>query len=72
MKYTNWDYIDNGYINQKRIGEIVGDFYFICPSNYFAQKAAAGGLNVYYYFFTQVTFLNNWIVLKKKLKIESI
>ena len=30
------------------------DYYFTCPTNYFAQKFAEHGMNVYYYHFTQV------------------
>ena len=54
LQYTDWDHIDNGYLNQKMIGDVVGDYYFTCPANYFAQKFAEHGMNVYYYYFTQV------------------
>lgn len=36
------------------IGDVVGDYYFTCPTNYFAQKFAEHGMKVYYYHFTQV------------------
>lgn len=41
-------------MNQKMIGDVVGDYYFICPTNHFAQTFAEHGMKVYYYFFTQV------------------
>jgi len=54
FQYTNWDQIKNGYQNQRAIAEIVGDYFFICPSTHFAQLFADRGMKVYYYFFTQV------------------
>ncbi|XP_037082184.1 acetylcholinesterase-like [Pollicipes pollicipes] len=60
FQYTDWDHIDDGYLNQKMLGDVVGDYYFVCPTNYFAQSFAAQGMNVYYYFFTQRTSLNPW------------
>ena len=39
------------------------DYYFTCPTNYFAQKFAEHGMKVYYYHFTQVChrlWLNGW------------
>lgn len=35
--------------------KISADYYFTCPTNYFAQKFAEHGHNVYYYHFTQVS-----------------
>ncbi|KAI9554499.1 hypothetical protein GHT06_019772 [Daphnia sinensis] len=60
FQYTDWDHIENGYLNQKMIGDVVGDYYFTCPTNYFAQKFAEHGTNVYYYHFTQRSSTNPW------------
>lgn len=55
FQYTDWDRIKDGYLNQRAIADVVGDYFFICPSTYFAELFAARGMNVYYYFFTQVS-----------------
>ncbi|KAK9504156.1 hypothetical protein O3M35_010549 [Rhynocoris fuscipes] len=60
FKYTDWDNIHDGYINQKMVGDVVGDYFFICPTNLFAQQFAQHGLKVYYYFFTQRTSTSLW------------
>jgi acetylcholinesterase len=54
LQYTDWEHLGDGYINQKKIAEIVGDCFFICPTNLFAEKFAEQGTTVYYYYFTQV------------------
>jgi carboxylesterase type B len=54
LQYTDWEHLRDGYINQKKIAEIVGDHFFICPTNLFAEKLAEQGTPVYYYYFTQV------------------
>ncbi|CAG0894809.1 unnamed protein product, partial [Darwinula stevensoni] len=55
FQYTDWDYMDNGLKNQKMIASAVGDYFFVCPSNFFAQQFALGGATVYYYYFTWVS-----------------
>ena len=40
LQYTDWEHIDDGYLNQKMIGDVVGDFFFVCPCNYFAQQVS--------------------------------
>lgn len=55
LQYTDWEHLGDGYINQKKIAEIVGDYFFICPTNLFAEKFAEQGTTVYYYYFTQVS-----------------
>lgn len=57
LQYTDWDRINDGYENQKAIADIVGDYFFICPSTHFSQVFADRGMKVYYYFFTQVSWL---------------
>ena len=37
------------------IGDVVGDFFFVCPSNYFAMQYAEHGNQVYYYYFNHVS-----------------
>ncbi|PNF28466.1 Acetylcholinesterase, partial [Cryptotermes secundus] len=60
LQYTDWEHLGDGYINQKKIAEIVGDYFFICPTNLFAEKFAEQGTTVYYYYFTQRTSSNLW------------
>lgn len=57
LQYTDWEHVNDGYLNQKMVGEIVGDYFFICPTNEFAQVAAERGMKVYYYYFTHVSRL---------------
>jgi len=45
-------------LNQKVLGDLVGDYFFVCPTNLFANVFAEQGGKVYYYFFTQkVTYV---------------
>nr|AHJ25667.1 acetylcholinesterase type-2 [Sogatella furcifera] len=60
FQYTDWEHVMDGYLNQKMIGDVVGDYFFICPTNHFAQAFAEHGKNVYYYFFTQRTSTSLW------------
>ncbi|KAJ4437726.1 hypothetical protein ANN_17871 [Periplaneta americana] len=53
-KYTDWEHLGDGYLNQRKIAEVVGDYFFICPTNLFAEQFAERGNRVYYYYFTQV------------------
>jgi hypothetical protein len=54
LQYTDWEHLGDGFLNQKKIAEVVGDYFFICPTNLFAEQFAARGTRVYYYYFTQV------------------
>jgi hypothetical protein len=56
MQYTDWEHIDDGFLNQRMIGEVVGDFFFVCPCNYFAMQYAERGNKVFYYYFNHVSF----------------
>ncbi|XP_046404740.1 acetylcholinesterase-like isoform X2 [Ischnura elegans] len=60
FQYTDWEHVSDGYLNQKMIGEVVGDYFFVCPTNHFAQTFAEHGMNVYYYFFTQRSSTSLW------------
>ena len=55
FQYTDWEHIDDGYLNQKMIGDVVGDFFFVCPCNYFATQYAEHGNKVFYYYFNHVS-----------------
>ena len=55
LQYTDWDHLGDGYKNQRMIAEVVGDYFFICPTNLFAEHLAMHGTRVYYYYFTQVS-----------------
>ena len=55
FQYTDWEHIDDGYLNQKMIGDVVGDFFFVCPCNYFAMQYAEHGNKVFYYYFNHVS-----------------
>ena len=37
------------------IGDVVGDFFFVCPCNYFATQYAEHGNKVFYYYFNHVS-----------------
>ncbi|XP_066596786.1 acetylcholinesterase-like [Prorops nasuta] len=60
FQYTDWERTNDGFLYQKMIADVVGDYFFICPSTHFAQLFADRGMNVYYYFFTQRTSTNLW------------
>lgn len=55
MQYTDWEHVNDGYLNQKMVGNVVGDYFFVCPMNEFAEMAAERGMKVYYYYFTHVS-----------------
>lgn len=55
FQYTDWEHVNDGYLNQKMVGDVVGDYFFICPTNDFAELAAERGMKVYYYYFTHVS-----------------
>uniref|UniRef100_A0A8D8LMI8 Acetylcholinesterase n=1 Tax=Cacopsylla melanoneura TaxID=428564 RepID=A0A8D8LMI8_9HEMI len=59
-EYTDWENVMDEHMNQKLISDAVGDYFFICPTNHFAQTYASRGGKVYYYFFTQRTSTNQW------------
>ncbi|KAI8424410.1 hypothetical protein MSG28_002920 [Choristoneura fumiferana] len=60
FQYTDWEEITDGYLNQKMIADIVGDYFFVCPTNYFAEVLADSGVDVYYYYFTHRTSTSLW------------
>lgn len=54
------------------IGDVVGDYFFICPTNHFAQVAAERGMKVYYYFFTHVSCFIIYYIINSPSKTRSI
>ncbi|NP_001303635.1 acetylcholinesterase-like precursor [Cimex lectularius] len=60
FQYTDWEKVNDEHLNQKMVGDIIGDYFFICPTNQFAQMFAEHGLKVYYYFFTQRPSTSPW------------
>ncbi|XP_047486773.1 acetylcholinesterase-like [Penaeus chinensis] len=60
FQYTSWEDMENGYLNQKAVSDVVGDYFFVCPTNLFAQLYAENCDDVYYYFFTHRTSINPW------------
>ncbi|XP_022919632.1 acetylcholinesterase [Onthophagus taurus] len=60
FQYTDWEHVNDGYLNQRMIGDVVGDYFFICPTNLFAQVAAERGMKVFYYYFTHRTSTSLW------------
>lgn len=60
FQYTDWENINDGYLNQKVLGDLVGDYFFVCPTNLFSNLFAEQGGKVYYYFFTQRTSSHPW------------
>ncbi|XP_031333884.1 acetylcholinesterase-like [Photinus pyralis] len=60
FQYTDWEHVNDGYLNQKMIADVVGDYFFICPTNYFAEAMAERGMKVYYYYFTHRTSTSLW------------
>jgi len=67
LQYTDWEHLGDGYLNQKKIAEVVGDYFFICPTNLFAEYFAARGTRVYYYYFTQVSLVSHRPVLSARI-----
>ena len=56
LQYTDWEHITDGYLNQQMIGDVVGDYFFVCPCNYFASQYAEHGNKVFYYYFNHVKY----------------
>jgi acetylcholinesterase len=67
LQYTDWEHLGDGYLNQKKIAEVVGDYFFICPTNRFAEEFASRGTRVYYYYFTQVRLVIHRPVLPTRM-----
>ncbi|KAL9894042.1 acetylcholine esterase [Glossina fuscipes fuscipes] len=59
FQYTSWEG-NPGYQNQQQIGKAVGDHFFTCPTNEYAQALAERGASVHYYYFTHRTSTSLW------------
>nr|AAC02779.1 acetylcholinesterase [Lucilia cuprina] len=59
FQYTSWEG-NPGYQNQQQIGRAVGDHFFTCPTNEYAQALAERGAQVHYYYFTHRTSTSLW------------
>ncbi|XP_021960157.2 acetylcholinesterase isoform X2 [Folsomia candida] len=60
FQYTHWEDVEDPCKIRDKFNEFVADYYFICPTNRFAESYAEHGAPVYYYFFTQRTSSNPW------------
>ncbi|ODN06053.1 Acetylcholinesterase, partial [Orchesella cincta] len=60
FQYTHWEEPKDPCKVTEKFADLVGDYYFICPTNKFAELYAEHNAPVYYYFFTQRTSLNPW------------
>lgn len=61
FQYTDWNNVTSVVRNQEMIADVVGDYFFICPTNIFATTFAKHGNNkIYYYYFTQRTSNSVW------------
>ncbi|XP_049305382.1 acetylcholinesterase isoform X1 [Bactrocera dorsalis] len=59
FRHTSW--VGNpGLENQQQIGRAVGDHFFTCPTNEYAQALAERGASVHYYYFTHRTSTSLW------------
>lgn len=58
LQYSGWEKKDKDdiYTNQKQLSDVVADYFFVCPTNLFANIVSSRGARVYYYFFTHVMF----------------
>lgn len=69
FQYTNWESVADGYQNQYQVGQAVGDHFFICPTNEYAQGMTERGASVKYYYFTHVSYYIFAIIFKIKIEI---
>lgn len=63
FQYSGWEKkeVDDKYSNQKQLSDVVADYFFVCPTNLFANIVSSRGARVYYYFFTHVSLVFNFI-----------
>lgn len=61
-QYSGWEKkeVDDIYSNQKQLSDVVADYFFVCPTNLFANIVSSRGARVYYYFFTHRTDSHLW------------
>ncbi|XP_075676304.1 acetylcholinesterase-like isoform X1 [Dermatophagoides pteronyssinus] len=59
-EYTDWLNPDDPIKNRDAIDKIVGDYYFVCHVNKFADRYASVGNEVYMYYFAHRSTKNPW------------
>lgn len=52
QQYKNWNNLSNGYENQKRLADAIGDFYFTCPLRKFSDLWSSRGMPTYHFVFS--------------------
>lgn len=60
FEYSNWNNPLDPVSNYDAIDKIVGDYYFTCHVNEFAQQFAQAGNAVYMYYFKQRSSISSW------------
>lgn len=59
FQYSGWEKkeVDDKFSNQRLLSDVVADYFFVCPTNLFANIVSSRGARVYYYFFTHVSII---------------
>lgn len=60
FEYSNWNNPQDPVSNYDAVDKIVGDYYFTCHVNEFAQQYAQAGNAVYMYYFKQRSSRSPW------------
>lgn len=60
FEYSNWNNPHDSVSNYDALDKIVGDYYFTCHVNEFAQRYANAGIPVYMYYFKQHSSISPW------------
>jgi carboxylesterase type B len=60
FEYSNWNNPNDPVSNYDGLDKIVGDYYFTCHVNEFAQRYAQAGNPVFMYYFKQRSSLSPW------------
>ncbi|KAF5306664.1 hypothetical protein FQA39_LY08853 [Lamprigera yunnana] len=71
-EYTNWNNPNDPIQNAKIFDEIIGDEYFTCCMNDFAENWAEAGGNVYMYHFKHVSPAHHWPTWSGTLHADEI
>ncbi|KAI1278412.1 Acetylcholinesterase [Halotydeus destructor] len=60
FQYTDWVDPEDSSRNRDAVDKMVGDYHFTCHVNELADRYAASGNDVYYYFFNQRSTVSHW------------
>lgn len=60
FEYKDWELPANPLNRQDALDKMLGDYYFTCSVNEFAQKYEQAGNTVYYYYFTHRSTQQTW------------